>query len=116
MKTSTQILIDFYSRQQKFSGSDDLLGFYYDFENLRKLSEKRITKIQVHQNPGKINMISGYIKVVKDVTVEEIVENFKNEMFYSGNNELEIVGNQIIYKTESKDYELGVNGILEIVW
>jgi hypothetical protein len=116
MKTATQILIDFYNRQEKFSDMDNLLGFYYDFEMLENLSEKRILKIQVHQNPGKINMISGWIKVMKDVTVEEIVENFKEQLFYKdGNNELEVVENQIVYKTESKNYELGVNGILEIV-
>jgi hypothetical protein len=116
MKTATQILIDFYNRQEKFSDEENLLGFYYDFEMFQECSEKRITKIQVHKNPGKINMVSGWIKVKKDVTVEEIAENFKLQMFYKdGNNELEVVENQIIYKTEAKDYELGVNGILEIV-
>lgn len=117
MKTSTQILIDFYSRQQKFSGPDDLLGFYCDFEMFQDCSEKRIVKIEVHKNQGKINMISGWIKVKKDVSVKEIAENFKAQMFYQGGiNSLEIVDNQIIYKTEAKEYELGVNGILEIVW
>jgi len=116
MKTATQFLIDFYNRQEKFSDMDNLLGFYYDFEMFKDCSEKRILKIQVHKNPGKINMISGWIKVKKDVTVEEIAENFKLLMFYKdGIDELEIVENQIIYKTEAKDYELGVNGILEIV-